>query len=113
MKNFLLLLALTTASTAGCKPQVHNEPPEMVGERTNQRGVVTQRIVRETSYTSKDVLVTPEGPKKRIGYHIKWFLEEPHELRREFPLMGSVVDSSKPARCWPVQGTNQWLAAGT
>src|SRR5258707_389544 len=93
------LLLSTLIATGGCKAQVHHEPPETVGERTNQQGLATQRIIRETSYTSKDVLLTPEGPKKRIDATIKWFLEERDKPRRELPLMRSVVDSSRSGKC--------------
>ena len=103
---------LCYCSACGSKPQVHREAPEIVGQRTNEQGLATQRIVRETSYSSTDVLLTPEGPKKRTDYQIKWFLEEPPGRRREFPLMRSVVDLSRSATCWPVADTNLWLAAG-
>jgi tricorn protease-like protein len=109
MNKFLALLALLV----GCnKPsQVYQKPPEIVGERTNQQGVITQRIIRETSYTSEDVPFTPEGRRKEIDYQMKYFLEEEGGSRREFSIMRS-PDFSNYERYWPMDGAVSWIGIG-
>jgi hypothetical protein len=114
MKKFLLLLTLMAANTGGCKPSEHVNPPQTIGERTNEQGVVTQRIVLESSYTTDEIpVMTPDGLRNRTHGTATYFLDETNKPRRELPLMPSVVHTSKSGKCWPVEGTNQWLSAGT
>jgi hypothetical protein len=114
MKKFLLLLTLMAANTGGCKAQVHHDPPQTIGERTNSQGVVTQRIILESSYTTDRVpVLTPDGLRNRTHGSATYYLEEDGKPRREFPIMFSVNATAKNyEKCWPVEGTNQWLAAG-
>jgi hypothetical protein len=113
MKKLLLLLTLMAAITGGCKAQVHHDPPQTIGERTKSQGV-TQRIILESSYTTERVpVLTPDGLRNRTHGTATYFLEENGKPRRELPLMRSVVETSKSGKCWPVESTSQWLAAGT
>jgi hypothetical protein len=112
MNKLLLLLAIIAAQTGACKAKVHRKPPEIVGESTNRQGIVT-RIVRETSYTSEDVLLTPEGLRKKMKYEVKWFLEQSGKPRHELSIMRSAADSSKSERYWAVENTSLWLGIGT
>jgi len=112
MKRFLLLLTLMAVNTGGCKSQVHHESPETVGERTNHQGVVTQRIIRETSYTEETIPAsTPDGPKKRRHVEVKYFLQEQGKPRREFSIMQS-ADFSNYEKYWPLENTVSWVATG-
>ena len=112
MKYLFPLLALIATTLGGCKPPVvHHDPPETVGERTNQQVVVTQRIVRERSYTSEDVPLTPEGPRHKVKYTVKYFMEESGKPRREFSVMQS-ADFSNYEKYWPVEKTSSWVGTG-
>jgi hypothetical protein len=115
MKKFLLLLTLLAAITGGCKAQVHHNPPVTVGERTNQQGTVNQRIILESSYTVEKVpVLTPDGLRNRTHDQSMYFLEGDGKPRRELPVMFSVnMNAKNYEKCWPVEGTNQWVAAGT
>ncbi|MDB6110210.1 MAG: hypothetical protein JWR69_1960 [Pedosphaera sp.] len=115
MKKFLLLLALVAANTGGCKPEVRHKAPEVLGERTNEQGEVTHRIVREISYTVGNIpVLTPDGPRRRAENQVKYFMDEKGKPRRELPVMFLVnTNAGNYEKCWPVVGTSQWLVAGT
>lgn len=102
------------ANTGGCKPPVHHQPFVTVGERTDQQGTVTQRITLESSSTVEKIpVLTPDGLRNRTHDKSTYYLEEDGKPRRELPVMFSVnVNARNYEKCWAVQGTNLWLAAG-
>jgi hypothetical protein len=115
MASILFLISiLVLATTEGCKPKVRQNPPQIIGERTNQQGAVTQRIILESSYSEESVLLTPEGPRMRMHGQVAYFLEEPGKPRQELPIMSSVAIAAAYSfsNCLPVEGTNLWIAAG-
>jgi hypothetical protein len=107
-----LLLVIFATFGAGCEPsKVQHKPPEIVGERTNVQGTVTQWIVRETSYTSKEVWLTPEGPQRKVHQQNKYFLEDQGKPRREFSVMNA-ANFGKYEKYWPVENAPSWVGTG-
>lgn len=113
MTKFFLFLALVVVIVSGCKPEEHVNPPKIIGERTNQQGMVTQRIILEFKYVIDRLpVITPDGPRRITHDKVNYFLDE-GKMRRELPIMLSVnVKAKNYEKCWPVGDTNQWLAAG-
>jgi hypothetical protein len=77
---FLISAALGVSSFAfvGCVPwyTVHEGTPKVVGERKDSEGNVTQQILRKVNNSSKEVLLTPEGPHKSVKFKDEYFLQE-------------------------------------
>ena len=116
MNARLLLLILFTTVVASCAPSTpHKNPPKLLGVRTNQQGMLTQRIVLESSYTTEAIpVLTADGPRNRTHGKTTYYIEDQGKPRRELPIMFAVNANAKNYEaCWPVEGTNQWFVAGT
>ena len=97
---------------ASCSPKIHRKPPETVGIRTNLQGFVSQRIVREISYTEDRIpVLTPDGPKNRTHGEVKYFLEELGKPRREITVMHP-SDFSNYGEYWPINDSPLWVGTG-
>jgi hypothetical protein len=71
---------LAALMIAGCnRPQEHIDPPQVVGERKTSTGETTDRFIRQVRYSSRDVLLTPEGPRKSLHYDTRYFLQHGDE----------------------------------
>lgn len=112
-------LPLTFAGCSGYKVQPGT--PEVLGERTNSNGEVIQQVVRIINTSTKQVLLTPEGPRPSIKYKIEYFLKETNkpdvELSfvsdKEFHFSGEGKSSFQNCdRFWAVAGSPLWIGTG-
>jgi hypothetical protein len=104
------LIVIVVAIT-GCSAESHHEGPTIVGARTNSNGEVTQQLIKDVNFKTRNVLITPEGPKKRMTDHqVKFFLKEGDNPARELALNGE--DSKYCGQFWPVQNSTLWVGSG-
>ena len=110
-----MILALLVA---GCGPsRQHHQPPEVLAERKNAQGDVLGRFIRESDYSTRFVLLAPDGPQNVVTYKTKYFLQEGDGPKRELSMFHNRKMLFGDVLCYctsfgAVDDSPLWVAAG-
>ena len=74
-------------------------------------GDVVQQLLRELNYTTKEVLFTPEGPRKDVKYDVRYFLRDKGTVPRELSMLKG-EECRFCERFWGIGSNSVWVGAG-